>query len=126
IKITGKVIDVNRNQPLSNVSIQVNGKAVTSSQVDGSFTLDIPAGAEVRFSLIGYESHAQKYAQSSSNITVRLTESSQDIDEVVVTALGIKREQKALGYAVSTVSGEQLTDAISNNWSDALVGKVAG
>src|SRR5690606_9718627 len=54
IKITGKVIDVNRNQPLSNVSIQVNGKAVTSSQVDGSFTLDIPAGAEVRFSLIGY------------------------------------------------------------------------
>jgi len=126
IKITGKVVDAGSNQPLSNVSIQVNGKAVTSSKVDGSFALDVPAGAEVRFNLIGYESYAQKYAQASSTITIRLTESSQDIDEVVVTALGIKREQKALGYAVSTISGEQLTDAISNNWSDALVGKVAG
>src|SRR5690606_23255816 len=126
IKVTGKVIDANDNQPLSNVSIQVNGKAATSTKVDGSFALDIPAGAEVRFHLIGYEPFVQKYTQASSTVTIRLNESSQDIDEVVVTALGIKREQKALGYAVSTVSGVQLTDAISNNWSDALVGKVAG
>ncbi|NGM73023.1 SusC/RagA family TonB-linked outer membrane protein [Sphingobacterium sp. SGL-16] len=126
IKIGGKVLDSKTNQPLSNVSIQVNGKAVTSSKVDGTFTLDVPTGAEVRFNLIGYESYTQKYSTANSNITIRLTESSQDIDEVVVTALGIKREQKALGYSVSTVSGEQLTDAISNNWSDALVGKVAG
>src|SRR5690606_25887736 len=126
IKVTGKVLDANDNQPLSNVSIQVNGKAATSTKVDGSFALDIPVGADVRFNLIGYESNVQKFNSAADNITIRLTVSSTGIDEVIVTALGIKREQKALGYAATEFKGEQLTDAISNNWTDALSGKVAG
>lgn len=126
IKVTGKVLDANDNQPLSNVSIQVNGKAATSTKVDGSFALDIPVGADVRFNLIGYESNVQKFNSAADNITIRLTVSSTGIDEVIVTALGIKREQKALGYAATELKGEQLTDAISNNWTDALSGKVAG
>lgn len=126
IKISGKTSDSNSNQPLSNVTIQVNGKTTTYSGVDGSFSLDIPIGAEVRFSLIGYESFSQKYHQPNSNVNVRLTESSQEIGEVVVTALGIEREAKGLGYAVTTIKSEDLNKAASTNWSDGLKGKVAG
>lgn len=126
LKITGKVVDANTNTALSNVTIQVNGQTAKASKTDGTFSIDIPAGADVRFNLIGYESYTQKFTQAASNVTISLRESSENIDEVVVTALGIKRDQKALGYASTTVSGEDLTNAISNNWSDALTGKVAG
>lgn len=126
IKIGGKVIDAQTNQPISNVSILVNGRSMSITKTDGSFLLDIPSGAEVRFNSVGYESYIQKYNTNSNNIVVKLIETSQNIDEVIVTALGIKREQKALGYAATELKGEQLTDAISNNWTDALSGKVAG
>jgi TonB-linked SusC/RagA family outer membrane protein len=126
IKLSGKVVNSNTKQPLSNVSIQVNGKAITSTKADGTFSLDAPSGTDVKFSLIGYESYAEKYSESKNSITIELAESSQDIDEVIVTALGIKRDQKALGYAATELKGEQLTEAISNNWTDALSGKVAG
>lgn len=126
IRVAGKVVDANTNQALSNVSIYVNGKSVTSTKADGSFVVDAAAGAELRFSLIGYTTHVQKFNQSASNITISLQDSSQDIEEVVVTALGIKREQKALGYSVTTVNNEELTDAMANNWTEALSGKVAG
>ena len=117
LKITGKVVDANTNTALSNVTIQVNGQTDTATKTDGTFSIDIPAGADVRFNLIGYESYTQKFTQAASNVTISLRESSENIDEVVVTALGIKRDQKALGYASTTVSGEDLTNAISNIFS---------
>lgn len=126
LKISGKVVDAGTNTALSNVNIQVNGRTATATSANGTFSLDVPAGAEVRFNLIGYQSYTQKFTQAASNVTIALSESSENIDEVVVTALGIKRDQKALGYASTTVAGEDLTNAISNNWSDALTGKVAG
>src|SRR5690606_9898626 len=98
--------------------------AQTSS--NGSFDFEIDPGATVNFMLIGYSPIPRTFTTSATDVIITLQDESQDIEEVVVTALGIKREQKALRYSVSTVSGEQLTDAISNNWSDALVGKVAG
>lgn len=126
LKIIGKVVDAGTNTALSNVTIQINGRTATATSANGTFSLDVPAGAEVRFNLIGYQSYTQKFTQAASNVTIALSESSENIDEVVVTALGIKRDQKALGYASTTVAGEDLTNAISNNWSDALTGKVAG
>ncbi len=126
IKIQGKVVDKNTKSPLQGVSIRINGKVIGSSNSEGVFSIEITTGTNVSFQLMGYDSFVQTFSTSSTNAVVSLTESTEQLSEVVVTALGIKREQKALGYAVSTVSGEQLTDAISNNWSDALVGKVAG
>jgi TonB-dependent SusC/RagA subfamily outer membrane receptor len=65
-------------------------------------------------------------ANGRVNLNIALKPSSAALTEVVVTALGIKREEKALGYAATSVKGEQLTNAISGNWTDALSGKVAG
>lgn len=75
-----------------------------------------------KMELRGYRFHSGKI----NSMLLTMTKSS-DLEEVVVTtALGIKREQRSLGFAESTITGEQLTEAISNNWTDALSGKVAG
>lgn len=126
IRVQGRVLDETTGQPLEGVSIRLGSVAVAQTGSNGSFDFETDPGATVNFILIGYSPTPRTFSTTASNIVVTLQSESQDIEEVVVTALGIKREQKALGYSVSTVSGEQLTDAISNNWSDALVGKVAG
>lgn len=126
IKIQGKIVDNKTNEPLGNVSIRVNGKTVGSSNPNGSFSIEVTAGSSVNFQLIGYDSYTQTFQTVANNATIQLTESTEGIEEVIVTALGIKRDQKALGYAATELKGEQLTDAISNNWTDALSGKVAG
>lgn len=59
-------------------------------------------------------------------MNVKLAEESQQLNDVVVTALGIKREEKGLGYATETVKGDMITSALPTNWSTALNGKVAG
>src|SRR5690606_5993513 len=64
--------------------------------------------------------------QADNNITIVMESANIALTEVAVTALGIRREEKSLGYSVSTVQGEDLTNALSNNWTDALSGKVAG
>ena len=126
IRIKGKIVDSITKKVLNGVSIRSNGKVLAQSQADGTFETTISAGSQVSFNLIGYDSVTKTFNANSSNIEIALTEASQGIDEVVVTALGIKRDQKALGYSATTVGGEELTNAISNNWSDALTGKVAG
>lgn len=126
IKITGKIIDQVKKTALAGVSIRNNGTSVGSSRPDGSFDIEVPAGAILTFQLIGYDAFTYVANNNNNQLNVSLKENTQGIEEVVVTALGIKREQKSLGYAVSTVSGEELTDAQSSNWTDALSGKVAG
>ncbi|MFD2555748.1 SusC/RagA family TonB-linked outer membrane protein [Sphingobacterium tabacisoli] len=126
IKIQGKVVDKNTKSPLQGVSIRVNGKTIASSNLEGTFSIEVSAGTSVSFQLIGYDNYIQTFQSATSSAMIQLGESSENIEEVIVTALGIKREQKALGYAATELKGEQLTDAISNNWTDALSGKVAG
>ncbi len=126
IKIKGKIVDSTTKKALSGVSIRSNNKVLTQSTNDGSFDITIPVDDKITFNLIGYQEISRQFSTSNNNVQIALEESAQDIDEVVVTALGIKRDQKALGYASTTVGGEELTNAISNNWSDALTGKVAG
>lgn len=126
IKVKGKVVDSSTKKGLSGVSIRNQKQVLTQTKADGTFEINITAGADISFHLIGYDVASRKINAANNNLQIALTEASQGIDEVVVTALGIKREQKALGYAATTVGGEDLTNAISNNWSDALTGKVAG
>ena len=97
----------------------------TITGTDGSFTLsNVPVGSTLQVSCIGYQTVDVVF--NGTPLTVVLREDSELLDEVVVTALGISREKKSLGYAVQDVKAEELTRAGSVTLTDALMGKVAG
>lgn len=126
IVVRGRVTDEN-GDALIGVNIKAKGtNKGTVSDKDGNFTIALPsAGTVLVFSFLGYIPREMKI-EKTQVLDLQLTPDPKALDEVVVTALGIKREEKALGYATTVVKGEQLTDAISGNWTDALSGKVAG
>ncbi|MBP3257764.1 MAG: SusC/RagA family TonB-linked outer membrane protein [Bacteroidales bacterium] len=100
-----------------------NNGAITD--VDGSFTLNnVPVGSTLVVSCIGYETVEVVFNGQPVNVTLR--EDSELLDEVVVTALGITREKKSLGYAVQDVKADELVRGGSASLTDALQGKVAG
>ena len=121
-KISGTVTD--GKEPIIGASIRVKGSntgAVTD--LDGRFTVDVKPGTELIVSYVGYKEVTVKAA---NGMTVVMEEESTALSEVVVTALGIKRDRKALGYGVSEVKGEELTKAKETNVINSLSGKVAG
>lgn len=127
VGISGTVISADDKSPLIGVTItDANKKFIGSTNIDGKFSVRVPRSTSVNFSMVGYEAQAQVYSSNTAGAMITLKVSAAALNEVVVTALGIKREEKALGYAATVVKGEQLTSAISNNWTDALSGKVAG
>ncbi len=129
--IKGRVVDES-GAPLPGASVKIPGTdAYAQTQTDGSYTLKVVPGTyAVEISFISFKTEKRENIRVQLNtataLNVVLKPSANDLQEVVVTALGIKRESKALGYSATTVTGEQLTNAISNNWTDALSGKVAG
>lgn len=127
VSVKGKLLSKEDNEPIAGASITVTGnKSLGTTDVNGNFSFKINKGTEVTFSGIGFTPLKRVFSKDEANLTLSLNVDNKVLSEVVVTALGIKREEKALGYAVTQVSGEQLTDALSNNWTDALSGKVAG
>lgn len=122
ITVKGNISDV--SGPLIGVSVMVVGTTKgTITDMDGNFTLECNAGDELEISYIGYNTIRVK---AQSNMQIILEESSTELEEVVVTALGIKRDRKALGYGLSEVKGEELTKAKETNVINSLAGKVAG
>jgi len=127
ITVKGTVVDDTDGSPLPSVTIvDAQRKTLGVTDINGAFNIKVTKGAEVSFSFVGYTSLKQVFNAAQEKGTIRLKSTASDLNEVVVTALGIKRESKALGYAVTEIKGEQLTDAVSGNWTDALSGKVAG
>ena len=125
-KITGVVKNANGTQPLENVSIQVKGtQRGTTSSASGAFSIEAAENEILVFSSVGYQ-QTEVRVKKQGQININLPDASNELESVVVTALGISRKEKALGYAVSDIKGEQLTEAMSNNWTNALSGKVAG
>ncbi|SFD15069.1 TonB-linked outer membrane protein, SusC/RagA family [Chitinophaga sp. CF118] len=127
IVVRGKVTD-EKGEPLIGVNIRPkNGGRGTISNMDGNYTLTVSSpGTIIIFSFLGYTSREVSVIETRK-LDVQLSPDAKALNEVVVTtALGIKREEKELGYAATVVKGEQLTNAISANWTDALSGKVAG
>lgn len=112
--------------PIIGGSVKVKGtNRGTSTNAAGQFSINAAPNEILVFSGVGYKPKEQTVTNETT-LNITLDEDAVQLEETVVTALGIKREERALGYAVTTVRGEQLTDAISNNWTDALSGKVAG
>lgn len=124
-KITGVVKDTN-GEPLIGVNVSVRGSSVgTITNIDGEFSLQAAKGDVVEFSYIGYTSSYQKIADAAS-LTVVMGEDAQALDEVVVTALGIKRSEKALSYNIQKVKSEDITGVKDANFVNSLNGKIAG
>ncbi len=125
ITVTGKISD-EKGQPLIGVSIKVKGAATgVSTDVNGVFTLEAPENGTLVLSYIGYAT--QEIAIGGrKTININLSPSANNLNEVVVTALGIRKEERTLGYSVSTVGGETLNIAKETNVASSLEGRVAG
>lgn len=125
-KITGVVSEAN-NEPVIGATVLVKGTNVgTATDIDGKFTLDIPSNGKILVvSYIGYD--PQEVAiTNASQYNIVLTGTNIALEEVVVTALGIKREKKALGYSVQDVKGDALIENRTSNIATSLNGKIAG
>lgn len=123
-EISGTVKDED-DMPLPGVNITVEGTDNgTQTDFDGEYSIDAEVGQTLRFSYVGMQDQEIDVGQSNT-IDVTMTEGS-ELDEVVVTALGISREKKSLGYATQEVSGEDVSKINSGNFTNALSGKVSG
>jgi TonB-linked SusC/RagA family outer membrane protein len=123
--VTGTVTEKS-GETMPGVSVAEKGTTSgTTTDVNGKYTLMVKPGAVLTFSFIGYKSvDFTVGTESTLNVVLEAVQSS--LNEVVVTALGIRREKKSLGYAVQEVQGETLTAAREPNIVNALSGKVAG
>ena len=124
-KVSGMVIDEN-NEPLIGVNIKVEGSSVGAiTDIDGNFNIMAPQGSTLSFTYVGYTPQTVKI--TDKNIyEIRLVSDTKQLNEVVVTALGIKREQKALSYNVQQVKADAISGIKDANFINSLNGKVAG
>ncbi|MBL1410716.1 SusC/RagA family TonB-linked outer membrane protein [Sphingobacterium faecale] len=125
-QVSGKVTSATDGAPLSGVSVSVVGTS-TATQTDGSgnYSISVNQGAALNFSFIGY--NAQRVTVGSqSSINIQLVSEDNALEEVVVTALGVKKEKKAVGYSVQEVKSEDILSSREPNVINALAGKVAG
>jgi len=123
--VKGKVVSGEGNLPLAGAIITVkNSKKSVTSDAKGEFSIQANNGDVLEVRSLGYNTAEQKF--SGGSISFTLTALSNELNEVVVTALGIKKEKKKLGYAIQEVKGEDLTVARETNVVNQLSGKVAG
>lgn len=126
-QITGKVISKTDKSPLASVSVMVKktNKGINTGN-DGSFSIDAKKGDVLLFTTSGMMAEERKITADNNNLLIEMSVDTRSLNEVVVTALGIKREAKRLGYAVQEIKGSDLVKAREPNPINGLVGKVAG
>lgn len=125
VTVSGVVSD-EKGTPMVGVTVLVKNTNIGRiTGIKGEYRLEIPANSVLVFSYMGYTTE-ERHVSTQTQINVTLTEQAQAINDVVVTALGIKREQKALGYATTKLGGNEIAEALSTNWTSALSGKIAG
>ncbi|HWK08290.1 MAG TPA: SusC/RagA family TonB-linked outer membrane protein [Puia sp.] len=124
-EITGKVTD-SKGTPIPGVTVKIKGlKSGTSADADGTFKINASPSATLIISGVGFEPKEVRVG-NLENLSISLRQSDASLSEVVVTALGIKREKRLLTYATQEVKGTSLVEAKQNNLVNALAGKVAG
>lgn len=125
-KITGIVKDSN-GEPIIGANVVEKGSTNgVITGLDGEFTIEVPDNTIVEISYIGYISQSVEIKDRNKPLQITLEEDAQKLDEIVVTALGIKRQSRSLGYSTTQVSGNDFTMARDPNLGNALSGKIAG
>jgi len=122
--VSGTVSDEN-GLPLIGATVVISGTSSgTTTDFDGNYKINANEGDVLNFSYVGYAD--QNITVGATNTINTTLQPDNTLDEVVVTALGIKREVKALGYSVQSLKGDGMTEARESNISNALSGKIAG
>lgn len=123
-RVEGKVSDVNK-EPLPGTSVLVKGTTRgTITDIDGTYNILASTGETLVFSFVGFETIEQ--ILGNSNVIDITMEEGLALSEVIVTALGVERETKALGYSIQAVEGDRFTEARETNVINSLSGRVAG
>jgi len=127
-KVSGKITDSKTKEPLPGVAVYIKGTTKgTTSDIDGNYSIDVPSPEAVLvFSYLGYTTVEYPAKSISMMLNVELVEATQELEGVVVTALGIKREEKALGYSVQKIDVKGLQTVRIVDVGTSLTGKVAG
>lgn len=127
INLSGKVTDSKTESPLADVSVRTkDGKIGVKTDANGMYTISVPTGTKVLvFSFVGYQSEERVIGKSLA-IDVSLMAAESNLTEVVVTALGVNKEKRSLGYATTNVKGEEFTKARETNVFNSLAGRVSG
>jgi len=125
--VTGTVTDANTNQPLPGVTVLVQGTTVgTATGADGTYTINVPAGSNtLEFRYIGY-ANVERAIGNATTVNVALGLDTEQLSEVVVTALGIERTKNELPYAATSIDGDAVSETRQQNFTNALSGKVSG
>ncbi len=129
VAITGKVTEYNSADPIIGATVVVEGTTTgTTTDINGVFSLDVDAaeGKHLIVSYIGYLEEKIALTGDNQVVNIELRPNTTQLDEIVVTALGIKREQKALGYSQTTVNGDDLSKVKTTSAINSLQGRVAG
>ncbi len=126
-KVTGRVTSSEDSQPLPGVSVIVTGTTTgTTTDAAGGYSISVPATeTKLTFSFIGYLKE-EVAVGSQTEINISMVQDVSTLNEVVVTALGVERSRKSLGYATQELQGKDLTDVRTPNLINNLAGKVAG
>ncbi|MCO6026292.1 SusC/RagA family TonB-linked outer membrane protein [Prevotella cerevisiae] len=123
-QVTGVVVSSSDGQPIVGASVMITGtKLGTVTDADGRFTLSAPSGSRLRISYLGMQ---QKEVKTAPYMKITLQNDNKTLNEVVVTAFGITRQKRSLGYATTEIDSKDLTSVNEGNLNNALVGKVAG
>ncbi len=125
-QISGTILGEDENKPLVGVTVtnrQTGAKTLTNNA--GKFQINAATGQVLVFSYVGYGSKTVTVS-SENNISFRMTQEDQQLDQVVVTALGINRSKRSLGYSASDVDGEQIAQTQRDNFINSLAARVPG
>lgn len=127
IQVTGKVTDQTSDSPIPGVNITISGTTFgTVTDIDGNFSLDLPDTAtQLTFSFVGYKT-VEVDINNRTIINVAMQEDTRRLDEIVVTAMGIERETKGLGYSVTKLESQEITTGGNPNLATSIAGKVPG
>ncbi|MFO7935611.1 MAG: SusC/RagA family TonB-linked outer membrane protein [Bacteroidales bacterium] len=128
VEVTGMVTSAEDGAALPGVSVVVQGTTIGSvTDFEGNYTITVPdLPATLMFSFVGMLTQEVEVEGDRTQIDVVLEPTTLALDEVVVTALGVTREQKSLGYSVQEVSGDEISNSVESNFASSLSGKIAG
>ncbi len=126
VQISGKVTNVKDGSVLPGVTIFVKGTSQgTTTDIDGGYVMTVPGDAVLVFSFIGMKTKEVSVG-GRTVLNISLEPEVTKLEEVIVTALGIKRSEKAIGYSVTTINSEEITKTRTSDAVSALAGKIAG